>query len=231
MRDVEPRATRHALEHAEVERQHEVAVNLLRHGVATGISGDGVEDARRAGVHRALAEVNEHIGDALQRRLHHFGVLAQVAHHARLGTANEVARHRQRAEHGLDDRDAGTELSRYEAYRFDLVVQGLRVDERQLLPRLHVRHRDLLQHRRLQAMAAWVIHRAERFGEAGRSKLKLHEVPAELPRSLDSNARELRGRPLLFEGVAPRAHRRPVAEPEGDRSLHPLAPSHGLSRV
>ena len=108
MRDVEPRAARHALEHAHVEGQHEVAIDLLRHGVATRVSGDGVEDARGSGVDRPLAEVHEDVGDALQRRLEDLRVLAQVAHHARLGTAHQVTRDRQRTEHRLDDRHAGT---------------------------------------------------------------------------------------------------------------------------
>src|SRR5260370_25665425 len=42
-----------------VARQHELAIDVLGHGVATGVTRDRVEDARRARADRPLAEIDQ----------------------------------------------------------------------------------------------------------------------------------------------------------------------------
>src|SRR5581483_8517331 len=181
--------------------------------------------ARGAGLDRLPAEVCEHVGDQVEHRAD-VVALAQVAQHARLRLTDQVARDRERAEHRLDHRHVGPELARHDADRLDLVVERLRVDQRNLRPRFAVLHGGADKHGTLQAVAARLIHRPERLRETARARLEFHEIPTEPARPLHRDRGELVGRPLLFVRVAPCADRRPVGNLQPDRSLDPFPARH-----
>jgi hypothetical protein len=81
MDGVEPSLAGQPLEEADIQGEHQLPINGLGHRVLAGIAGDRVEDPRRARIDGTLREIDEHIGDPVQRWAHQLGVLAQLANH------------------------------------------------------------------------------------------------------------------------------------------------------
>src|SRR3989441_395347 len=228
MDDVDPRFMRHLGEHGLVAWEHELAIDVLGHGLTAGIARDRVEDSRRARADRPLAEIHQRLGDAVESGPHQVRMLAQLAYHSRLVLADQVAGDRQRAEDSLDHWYAEAELLGDQVQRFDLIVERLAVHKRNRAPRFEVRDAFALQDRSFETMPRRLVHRTECLRKARCTRLELHEIQPKEVGGPAGDRGEIRWRPPLAIGVPPRPERRPVRHSHGDRRFDPLSAIHEI---